>query len=122
MIQMKTVIIIDDSEMTREVMRYELQSSGYKVIGEAASGQEGIELTLELKPDIITLDHGLPDMTGINCLYEIQAGMQYPIVIAVGAPRSQETIDGLWYLGASGYVTKPFTADDLITTIDKAWY
>ena len=64
----KKILIIDDSAFTRKHIRDVLEKAGFDVIGEAINGESGIDKSLELNPDVITLDNILPDMTGFDVL------------------------------------------------------
>ena len=64
----KTVLIVDDSLYMRTLIKNAVVEGGYEVVGEAANGEEAIDLALELLPDVITLDNILPDMIGTDIL------------------------------------------------------
>ena len=62
------VLVVDDSLYMRSIITDSLTSAGYEVIAQAANGEDAIDLALEHKPDLITLDNILPDMLGIDIL------------------------------------------------------
>jgi two-component system chemotaxis response regulator CheY len=64
----KNVLIVDDSLYMRTIIKDALQLNGYHIVGQAANGEQAIDMAFELKPDIITLDNILPDMIGIDVL------------------------------------------------------
>ena len=64
----KNVLIVDDSLYMRTLIKDALSENGFNIVGEAANGEEAIDLAFELLPDIITLDNILPDMIGTDIL------------------------------------------------------
>jgi CheY-like chemotaxis protein len=63
----KRILIVDDSAPTRRLVREFLESrSGFEICGEAADGLEGVEKTLELKPDLVVLDYSMPQINGLQ--------------------------------------------------------
>ena len=64
----KSVLIVDDSLYMRTLIKDALEAGGYNVVGQAANGEEAIDLAFELQPDFITLDNILPDMIGTDIL------------------------------------------------------
>ncbi|NTW89238.1 MAG: response regulator transcription factor, partial [Desulfobulbaceae bacterium] len=68
----KQVLIVDDHPLFRDGLKSLVErSSNYQTIGEAGSGAEAVSLALELKPDLITMDVSLPDMSGIDVVRDI---------------------------------------------------
>lgn len=115
----KNVLIVDDSLYMRTVIKQALEVAGYCVVGQAATGEEAIDLALNLQPDIITLDNVLPDMIGTDILkVYTDEGLSSKVLMisAVG----QETVvqEGL-SLGARAYLVKPFTSDQLVNEVNK---
>ncbi|MES2678668.1 MAG: response regulator [Bacteroidota bacterium] len=117
---MKKVLIVDDSLFMRQSIKSTLLASGrYLVIGEAANGDEGIELSLELKPDIITMDNILPDMLGIDIIKELRKEEITSKIIMVSAVGQENVIRECRNSGADDYLVKPFSKETLIERIDK---
>ena len=115
----KTVLIVDDSIYMRSLIKSTLEDNGYKVVGEAHNGETAIDQALELKPDLITLDNILPDMMGFEILKVIKGeGLQSKIIM-VSAVGQQTVVNKGVELGASEYIVKPFTPDDLMKVVDK---
>ncbi len=117
---MKRVLIVDDSMFMRQAIKTTLQKSGrYEVIGEAGTGDEGIELCLELRPDVITLDNVLPDMLGMDILKELRKEMVGAKILMVSAVGQDNIIAESIANGDDDYIVKPFSNEDLINRIDK---
>lgn len=109
------VLIVDDSTYIRSTLKTLLTSSGFEVIGEAKNGEAAIDLALELKPNIMTLDNILPDMTGLDILKAIK-GSDIKIVM-ISAVGQQSAVNEALNNGASHYLVKPFDNEELISLL-----
>ena len=118
---MKKVVIIDDSAYMRSIIKEALIEEGnYEVIGEAADGNAAIEMVLDLKPDLITLDNVLPDMIGIDILRILKEEEKIEAkVIMISAVGQDNVISEGMAIGATAYIVKPFTKEFLIETLGK---
>lgn len=113
----KNVLIVDDSLYMRTVIKDALEQGGFTVIGQAANGEEAIDLAFELKPDIITLDNILPDMIGTDILKVYGDGGLGSKVIMISAVGQESVIQEGISLGAKAYIVKPFTSDQLLQAV-----
>lgn len=100
------ILIIDDEAQIRKLLRVTLNAHGFDVT-EAATGQEGLLQATMVRPDLIVLDLGLPDMTGMEVLQHIREWSQVPIIILTAQDQEQDKVAAL-DRGADDYVTKPF--------------
>jgi two-component system chemotaxis response regulator CheY len=117
---MRKVLIVDDSLFMRQSIKTTLNNSGkYLVVGEASTGDQGIELSLDLKPDVITMDNILPDMLGIDIIKELRKEEVSAKIIMVSAVGQESIIQECKNSGADDYLVKPFTGESLIERIDK---
>lgn len=116
----KNVLVVDDSLYMRTLIKDALVDGGYKVIGEAATGEEAIDLAFELMPDIITLDNILPDMIGTDILKVFKEEGLTSKVIMISAVGQESVITEGLSLGALDYIVKPFTHEKLISAVAKA--
>ena len=114
-----TVGIVDDSKMSRKILRNILEGAGYAVIAEATDGEEGIAAYMQYKPDILTLDITMPNMDGIESLREIMAVDKKARVIMISAAGQQQKIIEALKIGAEKFITKPFEPSDVIANIDS---
>ncbi len=116
----KTILIVDDSLYMRTMINEALTGAGYNVIGQAGNGETAIDMALELKPDLITLDNILPDMIGTDILkvlkQEEKLGAKVIMISAVG---QESVIQEGMSLGASEYIVKPFTSESLIGVVKR---
>ena len=115
----KKVLIVDDSMYMRKLIKDAAEEGGYEVIGEAANGEEAIDLAIELLPDIITLDNILPDMVGIDILKVYQEEELPSSVVMISAVGQDAVIKEGISLGAKDYIVKPFTSEKLIEVLAK---
>jgi two-component system chemotaxis response regulator CheY len=104
----------------RTLIKDALEVGGYKVIGQAANGEEAIDLAFELQPDFITLDNILPDMIGIDILKVYQEEGLKSKVVMISAVGQESVVNEGLRLGAKAYIIKPFTSEQLIDAISKA--
>lgn len=111
------ILIVDDSTYIRSSLRALLGENGYEVVGEAKNGEMAIDLALELKPDVITLDNILPDMTGLDVLKTLNNGDFSSYVIMISAVGQQSAIVDAKDNGAKHYLVKPFDDSELIAIL-----
>lgn len=105
---MKTVLIIDDSRTSRKMLKNILELNHFEVIGEGGDGKEGVRLFKELKPDLTTLDITMPVMDGIETLKRIlEINSNAKVVMVTAAGQKGKIVEAI-KLGASEFVTKPF--------------
>ena len=112
------ILIIEDDPAIQRFLRNTLRVQDYEVC-EAVTGNEGVELVRRVKPEIVILDLGLPDMDGMDVIARIRADSPVPILVL--SSRGDETgkvraLD----LGADDYVTKPFGVDELMARLRTA--
>lgn len=110
----KTVLVVDDSRMSRSILRNVLEEIGYQVIGEAVDGEEAVEQYKALKPDIVTLDVTMPKMDGIEALRQIMEYDKEASAIMITAAGQQKRIIEALKLGAKKFITKPFDKADIV--------
>lgn len=108
------VLIVDDSTYIRSSLRTLLGEHGYEVVGEAKNGEMAIDLAMDLKPDVITLDNILPDMTGLDVLKILNTGDFESTVIMISAVGQQSAIVDAMNNGAKHYLVKPFDNSELV--------
>ncbi|MFZ6655558.1 response regulator transcription factor [Undibacterium sp. TJN19] len=111
------ILLVDDNEVTREVLRVILRSEGYNVVGEATDGGTGLEMALKLKPHMIMLDVVMPKISGIEILPRIRELVPDACILMVTANKDQATIAEAVKTGIHGYILKPFNAQKIIDTV-----
>lgn len=116
----KKVLIVDDSLYMRTLIKDALEEGGYEIVGQAANGEEAIDLAFELQPDIITLDNILPDMIGTDILKVYKDEGLLSKVFMISAVGQESVIQEGMKLGAEDYIVKPFTSEQLVQALSKA--
>lgn len=112
------VVVVDDSKMSRKILRNILEEAGYAVVEEATDGEEAIAAYMQYKPDILTLDITMPNMDGIEALREIMSLDRLAKVVMISAAGQQKKIIEALKIGAQKFVTKPFEQDEVIECVD----
>ncbi|QBG46719.1 response regulator transcription factor [Verrucomicrobia bacterium S94] len=111
------ILIVDDNPMMRFGLRGSLSSEeGFKVIGEAASGEEALAFVREYRPDVVTMDYKMPGGNGIEATTEILKDVPETKIILLSVFDSEEDIWKAVQAGVCGYLTK--TAGDVDELID----
>lgn len=113
---MYRVLIADDDEDVRGLVRAHIENLGHEVVVEATNGEEAVKLAVEVKPDVAILDIRMPGMTGIDAAHEIMNTAPCPIIFLT-AYAEEEIISGAGSSGAFYYLVKPFRAEDLAPAI-----
>jgi two-component system KDP operon response regulator KdpE len=112
------VLVIDDEPPIRKLLRMGLGTQGYETL-EAPNGKAGLDL-LAQSPDIVVLDLGLPDVSGLDLLRQIRArNERVPVVVLSSRGDEAGKVQAL-DLGADDYVTKPFGMDELLARMRAA--
>ena len=106
------VLVIDDEKSIRRFLKTTLASNGFTV-AEAQTGKEALEALTSLHPDVLVLDLGLPDMDGIEVTRLVRKKSQIPIIILSVREADTDKIAAL-DAGADDYLTKPFSAGELM--------
>lgn len=116
---MAKVLIVDDALFVRAAIKKYVEMAGHEVIGEAGDGQEAVEMFEELKPDGIIMDITMPRMSGIEALQAIKTIREDVKVIMCSAMGQQESITKAIQYGASDFVIKPFTEEQIVAKIKQ---
>jgi two-component system KDP operon response regulator KdpE len=106
------VLVVDDEPQMRKFIRASLGSHGFRVV-EAESMREGLMLYSSHNPELVLLDLGLPDGTGIELTSRIRDSSQVPIIVISASGREQDKVTAL-DAGADDYLTKPFGVNELL--------
>lgn len=117
--KMIRVLIVDDALMMRKIIAKIVEDKGYLVVGEAANGDQAIEMYEKYLPDVVTMDITMPVMDGIQALSRIIAHDANAKVIMVSALGQQHKVMEALDAGAKGYILKPITKEKIITVIEK---
>ncbi|UCV21417.1 response regulator [Ferribacterium limneticum] len=114
-----SIVIADDNDMMRSILRAMLRGEEYDVVGEARNGQAAIDVVDRLKPDIVCMDVVMPEKNGIEALCEIKVANPATEVVMVTSNSDPETVQESIMNGASGFIIKPFNAARVLDTLEK---
>jgi len=112
------ILVIEDQEDNRRILRDLLTSAGYEVI-EAVTGEEGVAMAETHRPDLILMDIQLPDLDGYEATRRIKANpalRHIPLIAVTSYALSGDDVKAL-EAGCDGYVTKPFSPRALLAKI-----
>jgi two-component system response regulator NreC len=115
------LLLVDDHAVVRSGLRMLLENErDIEIIGEAASAREAIETALRIKPTVILMDIGLPDLSGIDATREIKKLMPEVSIVALTIHEDEEYFFKMLEAGATGYVPKRAAPEELLTAIRAA--
>ncbi len=117
------VVIIDDSSDTVENVKtlLGLCDKQIEVVGSALGGKEGIKLCQKVKPDIVLMDVNMPDMDGLTATNILTSSMPDLGVIIMSVQSENEYLKKAMFSGAREYLVKPFSSDELISSITQTY-
>ena len=114
------VLIVDDVADTRENVRKLLQfEADIDVVGAARSGKEGIQLSLELDPDVVLMDINMPDIDGISATETIRKKSSHIQVVILSVQGDQNYMRRAMLAGARDFLTKPPMGDELVSAVRR---
>ena len=113
------VFIIDDNEMTRDLLRVIIQGDKYDVVGDAGTAESAMLRLRSQRADIICLDVVMPDGDGLTLLQWISERQPAASVLMVTASADRGTVEHAMRNGAKGYIVKPFNPGTVVDTLDS---
>jgi len=117
---MTKIMIVEDSNLMISVIRNFIKKSGKEIeIIEAHNGEEGIEKYKTEKPELIFMDIKMPGMDGITALEKIRAENNNAKIVMCTSLKETEQEERAKNAGAVGYITKPFSSEDIIKAINE---
>jgi two-component system, OmpR family, KDP operon response regulator KdpE len=111
-----TVLVVDDERRYRDLLEMDLSRRGYRVLL-AADGLGALNLVEQGSPDLVVLDLRLPDMDGYEVCRRIRELSSVPVIMLTARAEESDKVRGL-RSGADDYVTKPFSAEELLARIE----
>ncbi len=112
------ILVVDDEPRYVRAIQVNLQASGYQVLT-AGDGQRAVELAASKEPDLILLDVKMPKLNGFEACRQIREFSTVPIIMLTAMAEDENKVQGL-DTGADDYVTKPFSADELMARVRAA--
>jgi len=116
------VIIVEDAAPQRVMLRLLLSKEGYQVVAELATGHALLDAVAQLQPNIICLDHNLPDANGIDLLRSVQASHPAVAVVMITGNTDPALESMAAEAGAAGFIRKPFSQDRIVKELAQVVY
>ncbi len=114
------ILIVEDHRILREGLRSLLSSNaGFKVVGEAQDGKEGIQKAGDLKPDLVLMDLSMPKMDGLDAISEIKAVSPKSRLLVLTVHKAEEYVFASLKAGADGYLLKDATSAELMLAVES---
>lgn len=115
------IVIADDHTLVRSGLKLILSAQpDFELVGEAANGEDAIERTRELRPDILLLDIGMPGMTGVEAARVIRSEFPEVRIVVLTMYDDEAYLQQFLQIGASGYVMKQAADDELVSAVRTA--
>jgi two-component system KDP operon response regulator KdpE len=118
MAQQPKILVIEDDQEIRRFLKASLENHGYELI-ESETGQRGLDLVADERPDLVLLDLGLPDVDGLSVIRRLRGWSEVPLIVISARGREADKVKALDG-GADDYLTKPFSVGELQARIRVA--
>lgn len=115
----KTVVVVDDSSYQRKTISDLLTNAGFDVIGEAKNGQDAIDVVMDEKPDLVTMDNIMPQMNGVEASEAIKKEGGRSKILMVSSVAQEKAVEDALNRGVDKFLKKPFTDDELIQALNS---
>jgi len=115
------LLLVDDHAVVRSGLRMLLENqAGLEIVGEAGTGHEALKLVKELQPNMVLMDIGLPDLSGIEVTRQIKQQWPAVAIVALTIHEDEEYFFKMLQAGVSGYVPKRAAPEELLTALQTA--
>lgn len=115
----KHIVIVDDNEVIRTVLRAILRQAGFNVVGEGRDGENLCELVERLQPDLVCLDIVMPKRSGLEALDDLRARFPRVKVLMITSQTDRASVSEMVSKGAAGIVVKPFNAARVVEMVER---
>jgi len=112
------VVLADDHRMVREGLRAVLEKAGVQVVGEAADGRQAVAEATRLRPNVVVMDVGMPELNGIDATRRLSAEVVGVKVVALSMNANRHYVSAMLEAGAVGYVLKNSASDELLDALE----
>lgn len=116
---MKSILVVDDANFMRMMLKDILTKNGYEIVGEAGNGAEALQKYKELNPDLVTMDITMPDVDGIQGVKLIRGFDPNANIIMCSAMGQQAMVIDAIKSGAKDFIVKPFNAERVVDAVKK---
>lgn len=118
----RTVLLIEDNDVSKHLMQQVFSARQEYTLRIAKTGKEGVDLALQIRPQIVLLDMNLPDVHGISVIERLrkESSLAPLVIIVTSAVADERSVEKALNAGADVYLTKPLHIGELFSTIDDA--
>ncbi|MDP4087173.1 MAG: response regulator [Bacillota bacterium] len=116
---MARILIVDDAKFMRMTLTNILTKAGHEVVGEAENGQQAVSSYQSIKPDLVTMDITMPEMSGLKAVQIIKSEFPDAKVIMCSAMGQQKMVVEAIEAGAKDFIVKPFDENRVLDTINR---
>lgn len=114
------VLVIEDDPMVQEINKTFIERvPGFRVIGIAANGAEGVQMVAALQPDLVIMDVFMPVQDGVQTLTQLRAASEAVDVIVITAAKDKPTIQNMLRYGVMDYIIKPFSFERISQSLEQ---
>jgi len=114
-----SILIVDDNDIMRALLRGILRGDDYEIVGEARNGVQAVEVAERHRPDIICMDVLMPEKNGLVAMAEIKRARPETEVVMITGSADPETVQEAIHHGATGFIVKPFNAARVLDAMKK---
>ncbi|CAM3723662.1 response regulator [Mesobacillus thioparans] len=116
---MARILIVDDAKFMRITLTNILKKADHEIVGEAENGREAVMLYRELKPDLVTMDITMPEMSGLDAVKEIKKDFKDAKIIMCSAMGQQKMVVDAIEAGAKDFIVKPFDDSQVVDSVSR---
>ncbi|HVA02102.1 MAG TPA: response regulator transcription factor [Acidimicrobiales bacterium] len=116
---MVRVLIADDHTMVREGLRWALEHAGLEVVGEAADGEEAVDMAEQHRPDVVLMDLSLPVLSGAAATKRIRSMLPNTSVLVLSMLSDNTAVSSALEAGAGGYLVKDCTTSEIVDAVNR---
>ncbi|MGD6877251.1 response regulator [Bacillus infantis] len=116
---MARILIVDDAKFMRITLTNILKKAEHEIVGEAENGREAIDLFRELKPELVTMDITMPEMSGLEAMKEIKQEFPDAKVVMCSAMGQQKMVVEAIEAGAKDFIVKPFDEGRVLDAVNR---
>ena len=118
-IQLARILIVDDAKFMRMTLTNILKKANHEIVGEAENGKIGVEMYRRYKPDLVTMDVTMPEMSGIDAVKTIKSQFPDARIIMCSAMGQQKMVVEAIEMGAKDFIVKPFDESRVQDAINR---
>ena len=116
---MARILIVDDAKFMRITLTNILKNADHEIVGEAENGREAVVLYRQLRPDLVTMDITMPEMSGLDAVKEIKKDFNDAKIIMCSAMGQQKMVVDAIEEGAKDFIVKPFDGSQVIDSVSR---